>query len=219
MNNKAFLIVLAGLLLVLAACAPAATPTAPPAPQGFAGGGNGGATRPLNDETKLAMGIFKLEGTANAVTAAEAKTLLPLWQQVETLNANGTAAQADMQTVYDHILTALSGDQVNAIDAMNLTQADVQPMMQQLGIQITPGAFGGGNGGTPFPTQSADERATRTAQRETQIASNGGTPIAGGGNPGFTGTPGAGGRGGGGFAFANMFLNPLIKLLQTRAGG
>jgi hypothetical protein len=98
-------------------------------------------------------------------------------------------------------------------------------MMQQLGIQITPGAFGGAgaNGGTPFPTLSADERATRTAQRETQVASNGGTPVAGfNGTPGagFNGTPGAGGRGGGGgFGFANMFIDPLIKLLQTRAGG
>jgi hypothetical protein len=109
---------------------------------------------------------------------------------------------------------------------MNLTQADVQSMMQQLGIQITPGAFGGAgaNGGTPFPTLSADERATRTAQRETQVASNGGTPEAGfNGTPGaggFNGTPGAGGFGGrGGGGFANMFIDPLIKLLQTRAGG
>jgi hypothetical protein len=220
MNKKSIVIMLIGLLLVLAACAPAATPTPTQAAQGFAAGGNGangGAARPLNQETKLEIGIFKLEGTPNAVTAAEAKILLPLWQQVQTLNTSGSANQTEMQTVSDKILGALSADQANAIDAMNLTQADVQSMMQQLGIQITPGAFGGAgaNGGTPFPTLSADERATRTAQRETQVASNGGTPVAG-----FNGTPGAGGFGGrGGGGFANMFIDPLIKLLQTRAGG
>ena len=226
MHKKNLIILLLGLLLVLAACAPAATPTPIQAPQGFTGGGNvpgnggngGNNPLPLNDETKLAIGIFKLEGTSNAVTSAEAKTLLPLWEQAQTLNAGGSAAQTDLQTVYDKILGALTADQASAIDGMNLTQADVQTMMQQLGIQITPGAFGGVNGGTPFPTISADERATRTAQRQTQVASNGGTPVAGGGNPGFSGTPGAG-RGGAGFGFANMFIDPLVKLLQTRAGG
>ena len=219
MNKKTLVIALVGLLFVLAACSPAATPTPTQAPQGFAGGGNGANnTRSLNADTKLAIGIFKLEGTSNAVTAAEAKTLLPLWQQVKTLSATAGAPQADLQTVYTQIQGDLTSDQVSAIDGMNLTQADVQTMMTQLGIQITPGAFGGGGGnnGTPFPTQSADQRATRTAQRATQVAGGGGN--AGGAYPAPNGTPGPGG-GRGSFGMTNMFVDPLITLLQQRAGG
>ena len=205
MNKRGLAIAIVAALFILAACSPAATPTPTQAPQGS--GGNGAADfRNLNEETRLAIGIFKLEGTGNAVTPAEAKVLLPLWQQIQTLDANGSATQTEIQNVTDQMLVALNTTQVNAIDAMNLTAADIQSLMQQLNIQITPGAFGGGNGGngnggagfggggfgggrnnggTPFPTLSPDERSTRTAQRQTEVAS--GTQF-----PGFNGTPGAG---------------------------
>lgn len=205
-----------GLLFVLTACSPAATPTqAPPAAQG--GNGNGGA-RPLNQETKLIIGIFKLEGNNNAVTADEAKALLPLWQSVKTMSANPSTAPADIQTVYTQIQNTLTTDQLNDIDQMNLAQTDVQALMQQLGIQITPGpnGFPGANGGAGFPTLSPDERATRTAQRQTQVAGGGGN--TGAGTPGPNGTPGFGG-GRGGFGAGTMFIDPLISLLQKRAGG
>lgn len=230
MAKKVVSIVIIGLLFVLAACSPAAAATPTPAPQASQGGnGNGGGggtgTRPLNQETKLAIGIFKLEGSSNAVSADEAKTLLPLEQSVKTLSADPNTAQADIQAVYTQIQNALTADQVNAIDQMNLTQSDVQSMMQQMGIQITPGPNGfpganggtGGNGGTPFPTLSPDERATRTAQRQTQVASGGGN--TGAGTPAPNGTPGFGGGGRGGFGLGNMFIDPLITLLQQRAGG
>ena len=226
MAKKMVSIVIIGLLFVLTACSSAAAATPTPAPQASQGGnGNGGGTgtRPLNQETKLEIGIFKLEGSSNAVTADEAKALLPLWQSVKTLSANASTAPADIQTVYTQIQNTLTADQVNAIDQMNLTQSDVQAMMQQLGIQITPGANGfpganGGTGGTPFPTLSPDERATRTAQRQAQVASGGGN--TGAGTPAPNGTPGfAGGGGRGGFGLGNMFIDPLITLLQQRAGG
>ena len=250
MNKRGLAIAIVAALFILAACSPAATPTPTQAPQAVGGGNGAGTFGNLNEETRLAIGIFKLEGTGNAVTPAEAKLLLPLWQQIQTLDANGNPTQTEIQNVTDQMLVALNSTQVNAIDAMNLTAADIQSLMQQLNIQITPGAFGGGNGGnggggnggtgtgfgggnggggfgggrnnggTPFPTLSPDERSTRTAQRQTEVAS--GTQVPGfNGTPGagFNGTPGAGGRFGAGGGFANMLVDPLIQLLQTRAGG
>ena len=205
---------LTGVLVVLAGCAPAATPT--PAPQTFAGAGaNNGANgpRPLNIESKLEMGTLKLEGTGNAVTTSEAVTLLPLWQKAKTLIDTPARANADIQTAFTDIQNAMTADQMSAIDQMNLTQSDLQTMMQQLGIQVTPLA----SGGTPFPTLSADERATRTAQRETQVA-GGGTGGAGNGTGGTGGnsfTGGGAGRGG----FGNPFIDPVINLLTQRAAG
>ena len=37
-------------------------------------------------EYQLLLGTFKLEGTAQAVTADQAKLLLPLWQQIQKLS-------------------------------------------------------------------------------------------------------------------------------------
>ena len=95
---------------------------------------------------------------------------------------------------------------------MSLTQTDLQNLMTSLGIQITPGAFGGNR-----PTLSPDQQATRTAQRTLTPGAPGGN----GGGGGFfrgTGTPGAGGGGFGNRGMNMLFVNPLIQLLQQRAG-
>jgi hypothetical protein len=95
--------------------------------------------------------------------------------------------------------------------------------------------FGGGQGGQNL---TADQRATRTAQFQSRNQ-NGGGGFGGGGAPGgVPGGPGGpggfgGGQGGSGTAVARtpqpgrragggmntIFVDPLIKLLQTRAAG
>jgi hypothetical protein len=222
MKIKVFLTSIILMFFVLAACTatlPTPAASADNAAQASNGGGgqgtNGGGQGPNGGgqrntlESRLAIGLLKLEGTAQAVTADQAKQLIPLWQQVKTQGANGAANQADIQTTYQQIEKVLTSDQTTAIQNMSLSQTDIQDMMKTLGIQITPGAGGFGrpnNNGTPFPTMSADQRATRTAQR---------TLTPGSGNAG------AGGFGGGrgGFGFNQMFIDPLITLLQKRAGG
>src|SRR5512146_3299460 len=49
---------------------------------GFGGGGGITADAPL--EAKLAVGLLQLEGTNLSVTPAEAKKMLPLWEQVRS---------------------------------------------------------------------------------------------------------------------------------------
>jgi len=239
MKKSIFPVIVLVLVLALSACAskPSGQANNSTNPTDGANGGGGGANGgggasngsggPQNSlESRLAPGTLKLEGTDQAVTADEAKQLLPLWQQVKTMNADSTTNPTDLTAVYQQIEKAMTTTQVQTIQNMSLTQTDLQNLMQTLGIQITPGSFGN------FPTMSADQLATRQAL---------GTPAPGSGSGNFstlspderstrqaarTLTPGAnsggpttgGGRGGGrGFGSSQVFIDPLIQLLQTRS--
>ena len=232
MKKSIFPVVVLVLALALSACASKqptqANNSANPGGGANSGGGPNGGGPQNSLESRLAAGTLKLEGTDQAVTAAEAKQLLPLWQQVKTMSADSSTNPADLTTVYQQIQQAMTADQVSAIQNMSLTQADLQGMMQNMGIQVTPGSFGN------FPTLSADQLATRQAlgtpapgsgaggnfatlspdERATRQAARTLTPGANNANPG-----GGGARGGGrGFGMNQIFVDPLIQLLQTRSG-
>ena len=208
MSKKILILVVSILALTLAACSgsqPAAQSNTGGNDQSQANSGNGQGNR---FQSQLAVDTLELEGTSQAVTSAEAKQLLPLWQKVQTLSTDPNSNPSDLQTVYQQIQDDMTPDQVSAMQSMSLSQSDFQALMQKYNIQVTPGAFG--NGGTSFPTLTADQRATREAQRTAQADSGNGQ--------GFNGTPPPGGfRGGRGMNM--MFLDPLITLLQQRAGG
>ena len=220
-------------MIVLGACAsiagiqiPGLTAKPTQASQ-YAGGANLNPSQmPL--EQKLAIGTFKLEGTPQAVTAKEATDLLPLWQAVKSLSANSNTAPSEITAVYTQIEGVMTPDQTQAIQKMTWTQQDLQALMTQYGVQ-----FGNGQGGQ---TLTADQRATRTAQFQSRGQNSG----AGGFGGGQGGTPGGGGgfgggQGGtsttqrtpqpgqasrrGGMGMNSIFVDPLIKLLQTRAAG
>jgi len=215
MKTKIFSVSLIVMAFILSACA---APT-PDASQNGAqdsgqnasqnGGQNGGpgSGQANTLESRLAMGTLKLEGSSQAVTADQAKQLLPLWQQVKTLSANTATSQTDLQAVYQNIEKVMTSDQIKTVQNMALSQTDMQDLIKSLGITPPAGGAGGQgrpDNGTPFPTMSADQRATRQAQRTLTPGSS----AAGGG---------LGGRGG--FGFNRIFIDPLIKVLQTRAGG
>ena len=205
-KKASFIFVTFVTFLALAACSSAAKANPSTNPSSNTGGTNN-TSGSTTLENRLAPGILKLESTNLAVTAQQAKQLLPLWQQVQTLDTSGSAQASDYTTVYQQIESALTSDQVNAIQAMSFNQSDIQALMTSLGIQVTPGAFNGNR-----PTLSPDQLASRTAQRTL-------TPGAPGGGGFFrgTGTPPAGGQFGN-RGMNTLFLNPLIQLLQQRAG-
>ncbi len=209
---------------------------------GTTGGGQngfGGDMSKLPLEQKLAIGTFKLEGTPQAVTAKEAADLLPLWKAVKTMASSTTASPTELTALFKQIEDTMTPEQVKAIQDMVLTQADLQTLAQQQGIQFGGGGFGGGAAGSATLDPSA--RATRVAQFQTQRGAAEGGGAGGnvpGGGGGF-GVPG-GGAGGGGAAggqpnaqrtprpgaanrstmgMNSIFVNPLITLLQKRAGG
>ena len=223
MLKKASVVVLVVLGFALAACsslqAAQANPGSSSTPNVLAQRDFGSAAaRPISLEGKLEVGTLDLEATDQAVTAAQAKVLLPLWQQVKVLSASANSSSNDVTSVLNQIQQAMTADQLKAIDAMHLAAADIQSEMEELGIP-TPQGGNGNFSGTPFPTLSADQRATRTAERQTQAANGG----SGGGFGGFQGTPspngtpgfGNGNRGG---AFNSILIDAVINLLTQRAG-
>ncbi len=112
---KSFVIVLS-LALLVAACggAPAADQAAAPAAGTSlppAAGGSGGLVEDYPDalsvRNQLSLGTLRLEGTANAVTAAQATSLLPLWQALKTLSASSTSATEEVTAVQNQISAAM----------------------------------------------------------------------------------------------------------------
>jgi hypothetical protein len=83
--------------------------------------------------SQLAAGIISLEGTGQAVTAAQAAELLPLWQAVKSLSTSDTVSSAEMAAVYDQILSVLTSDQVQAITS--LTSSDSAAILSQYAAQ------------------------------------------------------------------------------------
>jgi len=216
--RKGFTWIVAALLAIaLVACKKATATTA------ASGAGPSGS---LTGTDKLVLGTLKLEGTENAVTPAQAKELLPLWQMLQ-----GGSPQGDQETqaVVKQIEGKMTPAQMAAIEAMALTWPDIQTWMQAQGIEMpTPGAGQGGPGGpqnmseeerAKMPTPPAgqggpggpqnlseEERATRMAQMGSQPPQGGGP---GGESPG-------GGRAGG-MGPSNFLIGPLVELLTQRA--
>jgi hypothetical protein len=123
-----------------------------------ASGSAGNATLPL--ASQLLVGTFRLEGSPNAIDAATAVALLPLWQMERELATNDSAAQVEADTVTDLISATMTSTRREAIEQMNLTQSDLAALQEQLGLaenkstistpQAQPGGIGGpGDGGFP----------------------------------------------------------------------
>jgi len=197
-------ILCATLALALVACSAAATASSSTGATGGqaavgtpnAVGTPGPNNAPLPTLTKLLIGIFKLEDTELAVTPEQAKSLLPLWQAVRSLSNSDTAASAEMAAVEQQIQDTLTPEQMDQINAMPLTRADLQTLAGELGI-----SFGGGNRANATGTPGA-----------------GGFP--GGGFPGGGAPPDGGFPGGpGGFPSGTTPNAELQATLQARRAG
>lgn len=73
---------------------------------------------------QLGIGTLQLEGTADAVTAAQAKELLTLWKAVRSLSGSRTAAAQEVQALFSQIESTLTAEQITAIAAMQIGQDD-----------------------------------------------------------------------------------------------
>jgi hypothetical protein len=225
-KNKLYLLVILPLVIALSACASIAGIKIPGLASNSA---NTSQTQTAFDpskmpiEQKLAFGTLKLEGTPQAVTAKQAASLLPLWKAVKALSSSDTTAQAEIDALYKQIQGVMTADQVQTIQSMAWTQEDMRALMTKYGVQVG----GPAAQGTP---QASTTRASRSQSGGGgfQGGGPGGPPPDGGGFPGgsggfggnTTGTPQPGQanrRAGGGIN--SMFVEPLIKLLQTRAAG
>ncbi len=212
------------LVLLLAACSSSATETSE-APSAF---GSAGGAYPA--QMRLSMGTFLLEDTDLAVTPEQAAELLPLWKAVLSLSESDTAAQAEIDALYDQIEGTMTAEQVQAIAEMNPTQEDIAALMESLGLDHAnaAGGFQGGN-----PPQGFDPNNRPEGFDPGNFPGGGQMGSGGGQGQG----PGGGNFGGDidpetlatmearreemGGSFRNranlFFVEPLIELLEERA--
>jgi hypothetical protein len=206
------------LALSLAACAPkGAQPTSPGTAKSLLLKTDYENALPVLSQ--LMLGTFRLEGTDLAVTAAQAKELLPLWRAYRSLNSSDSASSVELEALVKQIGESMTDEQLRAIADMKLTAQDMRTVMEEQGVQ-----FGAGGG---------------SASRQGQSAAGGGGGFQGGfpgGGPpggGFMGGPPGGGQAlnaeqvatlraqrssTGGAAIQGPLFDALIQLLSAKAG-
>lgn len=230
-----YLFFVAIMVVALAACSSIKLPGASATPQaGQQGQQPDFGNMPI--EGKLAIGTLSLEGTGNAVTAEQAKDLLPLWKAVKMMSASNSASPQEIDALYKQIQETMTEQQVQAIKDMSMKPEDTQALMEKYGVKMPQMS--------QRPTMDANMQATRQAARSSQSGqggTGGGMPgggMPGGGMPGGGGFPGGEMPGGGttgmrgtpqvgqarpggmrGDGMNTMFVEPLIQLLTERAGG
>ena len=124
-----------------------------------------------NLRSQLAYGTIKLADTPNAITSDQAQTLIPLWQAVVSLSGDTTTASEELTAVQDQITAALTTEQLQAIAAMQITNAGLNVFYAEYGILLPtpiPGVTkvpGSGSGKTDEEKAAAE--ATKTAAGET----------------------------------------------------
>lgn len=155
----------------------------------------------LSLRNQLALGIMELEGTADAVTSAQAAQLLPLWQALSALDASSTAAPEEIAAVQNQIVAAMTPAQIAAVDQLQLTNTVLQAYYVEIGVSEVK---------TPEPgvtPQSSSLRDLPPEQREAARATAQalGTPVG-------SGSSGSGEK-------KDALLDNVIQLLTERAKG
>ncbi len=190
--KKTFLIgIFLGIALILTACG-SSTSSATATRVQRNGSNQAGGTGALTPEMKLAIGTLKLEGTPQAVNATQAAQLLSLWQLLNQLNTSSSAAPQEITATVDQIQSTMTSQQIQAIDAMQLTQRDIFTTLQGSGALGT--GTGGGTTGNGAIANATGNGTNRNNGQRTGGFTGGGFP--GGGFPGG-GFPGGGTRNGG----------------------
>ncbi|MBN1486326.1 MAG: hypothetical protein JW981_01715 [Anaerolineae bacterium] len=156
-------------------------------------------TDALSARNQLALGSLRLEGSADAITVEQAQELKLYWQALLALTTDSTAASEETTALQNQIMDEMMAAQLEAIAAMQLTNADLNEFYVEQGIELTtpePGVTpqAGKNSGL----SQADREATRTASAA-------------------LGTPSSRGSGSGA-SRRDVLLNVLISLLTERAG-
>jgi hypothetical protein len=171
---------------------------------------------------QLILGTLLLEETTEAITPAQAATLLPLWQALQGGSLQG---QTEVNAVLGQIERAMTPEQLSAITAMQLTREDLTVWLEEQGFDLPRGPAGEGGDGPEnlspetretmragFESMTDEERAERRATAE----AGGMTMPEGGG--GFGPNRGQGGGGQAGMGQFGFVLQPLLDLLTQRAG-
>jgi hypothetical protein len=138
--NKAPMLLLLLLTLTLTACSGSVSSAAGPAGNAPGSGAAGELSMPL----QVALGTIKLDGTKEAVTAEQAKELLPLWETLQVLTTSDTAATEEKDALVGQIQEAMTKEQTQAITSLGLTRQDMFSILQSR-VQTFTGNQNNGN--------------------------------------------------------------------------
>lgn len=214
MKRYAIGVMLVAVALLVAGCAKTGIEA------GAATGAAADGPAALGPATRLALGTFRLEGTALEVTAEQARELATLWKAYRALSQSDTAVAQEVEALVKQIEAALTAAQREAIAAMNLTYADLAQVAEERGIEMGAGA-GERMRGNLTPEQIATAQALRAQGGGAFAAGRGGGP---GGGPGVmifeggSGIPGSGmGPGAAAGAPSGAASAEQIATLQARA--
>jgi len=181
-------------------------------------------TGALDASSQLMLGMLKLEGTDNAITAEQARTML---QVMQSLQGQVLKSDAERNAVWANIEAQLTPAQSSAIADLHLTQDDLQTWTRDNGQGMGAGPMPGGAGPQGTPGAGPLPPGTPGARPGQGGAGPQGAPGAGSGQGGTRpqGTPGAppafGGAAagtGGGTGQSNVLLNALVRLLTQKSG-
>ncbi len=183
-----------------------------------------GALPPTN---QLILGILMLEETDDAITGAQAASMLVLWQ---ALQSGSIQNQNERSAILRQIEGTLNDKQIDAINALQLTFTDLNDWAQANGIELPQFGQGGqgrqggqggqGGAGGILADMSEEERAAfrqemqnLSPEERRERLQEMGVEIPEGG---FQGGGGQGGPGGAGGRFG-LLMAPLIELLESKA--
>lgn len=150
----------------------------------------------LSLRSQLIVGTFRLEETEWMITPQQAGEMLPLWQLLRTLSGTDSANQAETEALLVQIQESLIPEQIQAIQAMRLTDTDNQALLESLGINAQGSGMGGQGAGQGKNLTEEEKAARRATQGVTDSQA---------------GNVGSGG--------ARATLDKLIELLENRQAG
>ncbi|MFZ5821497.1 MAG: hypothetical protein ACOYYJ_16490 [Chloroflexota bacterium] len=122
----------------------------------------------------LSLGTLKLAETTTPVTPEQAPQLLMLWQALDNLSQSGTSAQAEVDALLTQIEVVYTPEQIMAINAMRLTQVELQAWAQQNGVATASGGGGQGQGQGQGSGSGMSPEARATKQAAQGVAASGG---------------------------------------------
>lgn len=221
-NNLWIVVILATLGLFLAGCSPsAAASTAGVGPD---------AERQLPQSMQLALGTLALEDTEQAITAEQAAALLPLWKAANSLTGADNVAAEETTGLFNQIQEAMTGEQMQAIQAMDLSGQNMADLAGKYGFQMG----GGGRGNLTEEMQATMEAARASGEMPEGFTPGMAPPEGGAGFRVEGGGPTQGGQGGGqgfftqrgnnggtsgqsaGTATGNPIYQAVIELLEKK---
>ena len=173
MNKRMYVVLtvlLSALMLILAGCSGSAAETTAGASAGQAG------ERQLPQSMQLALGTLALEDTDQAITAEQAAALLPLWKAANSLTGADNVAAEETTGLFDQIQEAMTGEQMQAIQDMDLSGQNMADLAGKFGFQM-----GGGGPGNLTEEMQATMEAARASGEMPEGFTPGMAPPEGGG--------------------------------------